>query len=513
MEVKDIFSYDWSYLLPEFIILGLATLLSLLDLFMGKQANRAILGWLALAGVVVAGGFVFANIVALDEPLSYMADMLRVDDFGNAFKLLFLGGVAFTLLLSLPYLKSGEVRHSGEYYYLLLTGLLGAMVMASSADLLTLFIGLELLSLSSYVLVGLRKHRLQSNEAAFKYVVTGSIATAFTLFGMSYLYGLTGTTNLYLITERLNEAYNAGFGLLVLIAFSCLIVGLSFKISTVPNHMWAPDVYQGAPTPITAFLTTVSKTAGFALVFRLLFTAFIGLYNPDKAPAGGQVFMEELSLVLALIAALSMIIGNTMALRQTNVKRMMAYSGVAQAGYLLVPFVTLTSLFFEQVIFYLFAYLLMSFGAFAVIMVVTREQQTEDLKAFAGLYHRSPFAAIAMTIFLLSLAGIPVTAGFFGKFYIFWSALWHENYWLSAIMIATSVISYYYYFGIIRQMYMRPGPAETRVVFPAGAAVVVAIAAVLTVLFGILPGTAIDFIHNNLNSGFDFGEMLLPGKE
>ncbi|UFJ40150.1 NADH-quinone oxidoreductase subunit NuoN [Brevibacillus humidisoli] len=512
MEVKDIFSYDWSYLLPEFIILGFATLLSLIDLFMGKRANRAILGWLALAGVVVAGGFVVSNMQALDEPFSYMADMLRVDDFGNAFKLLFLGGVAFTLLLSLSYMKTGEVQHSGEYYYLLLTGLLGAMVMASSADLLTLFIGLELLSLSSYVLVGLRKKRLQSNEAAFKYVVSGSIATAFTLFGMSYVYGLTGTTNLYQITQRLNEAYVAGFGFLVLLAFACLVVGLSFKISTVPNHMWAPDVYQGAPTPVTAFLTTVSKAAGFALVFRLLLIAFIGLYNPEKAPEGGRVFMEDLSFYLSIIAALSMIIGNTMALRQTNVKRMMAYSGVAQAGYLLVPFVTLTSLFFEQALFYLFAYLLMAFGAFAVIMVVTREQQTEDLKAFAGLYHRSPFAAIAMSIFLLSLAGIPVTAGFFGKFYIFWSAIWHENYWLSAVMIATSVVSYYYYFGIIRQMYMRPGREETRVVFPAGVATVVTITAVLTVLFGIMPGTAIDFIHANFNSGFDFGNMLVPSK-
>ncbi|MBO8165412.1 MAG: NADH-quinone oxidoreductase subunit NuoN [Brevibacillus sp.] len=512
MDVKDIFSYDWSYLLPEFIILGFATLLSLIDLFMGKRANRAVLGWLALLGVVLAGGFVISNMQELDEPISYMADMLRVDDFGNAFKLLFLGGVAFTLLLSLSYLKSGEVRHQGEYYYLLLTGLLGAMVMASSADLLTLFVGLELLSLSSYVLVGLRKKVLASNEASFKYVVSGGIATAFTLFGMSYIYGLTGTTNLYEITQRLSEAYASGFGFLVLLAFACLVVGLGFKISTVPNHMWAPDVYQGAPTPVTAFLTTVSKAAGFALVFRLLLVAFIGLFNPDQVSGGGRVFLEELSVYLSIVAALSMIIGNTMALRQTNVKRMMAYSGIAQAGYLLVPFVTLTSLFFEQVMFYLFAYLLMGFGAFAVIMVVTREQQTEDLKAFAGLYHRSPFAAVAMSIFLLSLAGIPVTAGFFGKFYIFWSAIWHENYWLSAIMIATSVVSYYYYFGIIRQMYMRPGSTEARLVFPTGAAAVVAVTAGLTVLFGIVPGAAIDYIHANFNSGFDFGSMLTPGR-
>ncbi|MFD2368423.1 NADH-quinone oxidoreductase subunit NuoN [Brevibacillus sp. GCM10020057] len=505
MDVKDIFSYNWSYLLPEFIILGFATVLSLLDLFAGKRLGKQVIGWLSLVGVVLAAVFVFVNVGTLDKPYSYMADMIRIDNYGNAFKLLFLAGTAFALLMSLSYLKQQEVEHTGEYYYLLLTGLLGAMVMASSADLITLFVGLELLSLSSYVLVGLRKKSLHSNESAFKYVVSGGIATAITLFGMSYVYGLTGTTNVYEISTRLAEAGMAGYPFLIYMAFVFLAVGLAFKISAAPNHMWAPDVYQGAPTPVTAFLAVVSKAAGFAMLFRLLLIAFFQVTD-----GASRFFFEQGSLYLAVISAASMIIGNTMALRQTNVKRMMAYSGIAQAGYLLVPFVPPTTLFFSEVIFYLFGYLLVSFGAFAVIMVVSREQGTEDLKGFAGLYHRSPILAVAMSIFLLSLAGIPVTAGFFGKFYLFMSSLARENYWLSAIMIITSVVSYYYYFGIIRQMYMRPGASEAPLYVPKGIWAFVLVMAVATVFFGAFPGLVTDYVQAHFNPSFDFGNMLPP---
>ncbi|CAM3311831.1 NADH-quinone oxidoreductase subunit NuoN [Brevibacillus invocatus] len=503
MEVKDIFSYDWSYLLPEFIILGFATGLSLLDLFAGKRLGKQAIGLLSLVGVLLATTFVFVNMTTLDQPYSYMADMIRIDDYGNAFKLLFLGGTAFTILISLSYLNQGEVAHRGEYYYLLLSGLLGAMVMASSADLITMFVGLELLSLSSYVLVGMRKKSLHSNESAFKYVVSGSIATAVTLFGMSYVYGLTGTTNIYEISQRLAEAGMMGYQFIIYMAFAFLAVGLAFKISAAPNHMWAPDVYQGAPTPVTAFLAVVSKAAGFSLVFRLLLISFLQVPSAE-----GPFFFVQGSLYLGLIAAASMIIGNTMALKQTNVKRMMAYSGIAQAGYLLVPFSPPTTLFFSEVIFYLFGYLLVSFGAFAVIMAVAKEQQTEDLKGFAGLYHRSPVMAISMTIFLLSLAGIPISVGFFGKFYLFMGALAQENYWLSGVMIVTSVVSYYYYFGIIRQMYMRSGESEAPLAVPRGIWLLVLLLAIATVFFGVFPGLVTDYIQVNFNPAFDFGNML-----
>lgn len=504
MEVKDIFSYNWSYLLPEFTILGFATLLSLLDLAMPKRSNRAVIGWLSLLGVVMAGVFIVINVVKLDAPVSYMADMMRVDDFGNAFKLIFLAGVACTLVLSLSYMKEKQVSNQSEYYYLLLTALLGAMVMASSADIVTLFVGLELLSISSFVLVGMRKKSLHSNEAAFKYVISGGIATGFTLFGMSYMYGLSGTTNLFVMGSRLMEAYLGGYAFLVILSFAFVLLGICFKISAVPNHLWAPDVYQGAPTPITAFLAIVSKAAGFAMVLRLLIIPYINL----SSLTGQSIFFERLSLIIAAIAILSMIIGNTMALRQTNVKRLMAYSGVAQAGYLLVPLASLTPLFFEQTVYYLIGYLLANFGAFAILMIVFRDQETEELKGFAGLYHRSPFVAVAMTVFLLSLAGIPISAGFFGKFYLFISAIEQSRYWLSAIMMGTSVISYFYYFGFIRQMYMRPGSTEAKLKVPAPVATLIAITALATLLIGIFPGSLFHFVQSNFNPHFDFGNMM-----
>ncbi|AMA71654.1 MULTISPECIES: NADH-quinone oxidoreductase subunit NuoN [Aneurinibacillus] len=499
--------YDWSVMSPEFIILGVATLLSLLDLFMNKKADRRILAWIGFLGIIVAGYFVVRN--TGQNVVSILNDMYRVDGFANAFKLLFLSGVAFVFLISLTYIdESKNIRYSGEYYYLILTALLGAMLMASSSDLITLFVGLELLSISSYILVGTRKQHIHSNESAFKYVISGGIASAITLYGMSFIYGLTGSTNLYVIAERLSSVFYDGFDFLVYFSFFLMFVGFAFKISVVPYHMWAPDVYQGAPTPIAAFLSVVSKAAGFAIVLRVFLISFGSLVSFDmETGQQGSVLVNTLSVYIAIVAAASMIIGNTLAMRQVNIKRMMAYSGIAQAGYLLVPFATLTVLMFEQTMFYLVAYLFANMGAFAIIMLVNRDQKTEDLKSFAGLYHRAPWMAIAMTFFLLSLAGLPITAGFFGKFYIFMSAIVHSSYWLAGIMLATSVVSYYYYFGVIRQMYMRPGKTEAPLKVPASIGLVVLIALVGTVAAGIMPDPVMQYIHHK----FPLQQMFQPG--
>jgi NADH-quinone oxidoreductase subunit N len=497
--------YDWSVMAPEFTILIVATLVSIIDLFTNDKKDRRFLAWFGILGCVLAGWFVFQNVG--NGVVEILEGSYRVDAYGNIFKLIFLTGTVFALLISLNYLdRKDEVLYHGEFYYLLLTGLLGAMIMSSSADLITLFVGLELLSISSYILVGIRKKNLQSNESAFKYVVSGGIATATTLYGMSFLYGLTGTTNIFVMGDRLAEAYAAGNGFLIYLAFALTFIGLSFKIATVPYHMWAPDVYQGAPTPVTAFLSVVSKAAGFALILRLFITSFRSVVDYDSPEGPRSILVDELTFVIGVLAAISMIVGNTLALRQTNIKRMMAYSSIAQAGYILVPFATITSLVFEQTVFYLVAYLLMNMGAFAVIMIVTRDRDTEDIRSFAGLYHRAPWLAIAMTFFLLSLAGIPISAGFFGKFYIFMSSLVLGNYWLAGIMIATSVVSYYYYFGIIRQMYMRPGATEAALRVPASIAFVVFVAFVGTVGVGLVPDTLMNFIHHN----FPFVEIIQP---
>jgi NADH-quinone oxidoreductase subunit N len=329
--------------------------------------------------------------------------------------------------------------------------------------------------------------------------VIGSISAAVTLYGMSFIYGLTGTTNLYVISERLFSAYQNGYSYIIYLAFFLMFIGLSFKISAVPNQMWAPDVYQGAPTPITAFLAVVSKAAGFAIILRTILIMFSNMVDINFATGEMKsLFYDELTLYIGIVAAASMIIGNTMALRQVNMKRLMAYSGIAQAGYLLVPFATLTVLMYEQTLFYLIAYLFANMGIFAIMTIVARDQGHDEIRGFAGLFHRSPWLAITMTIFLLSLAGIPITAGFFGKFYIFLSSLALSNYWLAGIMVATSVISYVYYFGIIKQMFMRTNFASVnKIKVPAYIAVSLIVSLIVTIYAGIFPTDVINYLHNN----------------
>lgn len=501
----NVAAWNWGVMMPEFTILGFSILISVLDIFLPKKTNRNVFAWVGLIGVVLAGFFIVLNFG--HDVTQIMGGKFRLDAFGNLFKLIFLSGVALVFLMSVSILDTKEVEHRGEFYYLILTALLGAMMMASSTDMITLFIGLELLSLSSYILVGSAKRKRKTNESAFKYIVSGGIATAVTLYGMSFIYGLTGSTNLVDIQSGLNQAFNQGYDFMVYLAFVLVFVGLAFKLALVPYHMWAPDVYEGATTPVTAFLAVVSKAAGFAIVLRFFFTGFIALQDVTKSGADAYIFSAELTWFIGLVAVISMIAGNMLALRQRDVKRMMAYSSIAHAAYIMVPFVTVTYMFFETVTFYLIAYLLMTAGAFTVIMIVNRDQGTQDIRSFAGLYHRSPWLAAAMTVFLLSLAGLPVTAGFFGKVYIFMNALAGGGYVPAGVMILTTVISYYYYFGIVQQMYMRPGTTESPVTIPGPAAAVVIIALVGTVGFGVVPGVLIDFIHTVFPN---FGEMFHP---
>ncbi len=503
MTWEKLLSYNWEIMLPEFTILGVITLLTLLDLFMPNRMSRKPLGWLSVIGVVIA--FVLTTL-HINQPVEMILyDMFRLDSFATAFKLIILLAVGLILMMTITYTDKKDIPHDGEFYYLFLAATLGAMFMVSSADMITLFIGLELLSISSYIMVGMRKNNLKSNEAAFKYVVLGGIASAMILFGMSYVYGLTGTTNLFEVQAGLAAAYSQGYDLLVYLSFFFLIAGLGFKIAAAPFHAWAGDVYEGAPTSVMPFLSVVSKAAAFALMIRFILIAYIG--NTGEGFTPEMIFFKDMYFYLAIIAALSMIIGNTLALRQTNVKRMMAFSSVAQAGYILVPLAySMTMFVFEQTAFYLLAYLFMTIGSFAIIMAVVQDRNgDEDIRGFAGLYHRAPYTAIAMTIFLLSLAGIPITAGFFGKFYIFINALGLQQYWIAGIMIATSVVSYFYYFGIIRQMYMRGGSTDK----PLGVAVVtkliIFICLIGTIVLGVMPNLVLDNVFNHM---FDMYQQI-----
>ncbi|BCU83246.1 NADH-quinone oxidoreductase subunit N [Polycladomyces abyssicola] len=475
---KALAHIDWSAMTPELILVTAAALLIVLELLLPDETSRDWLGWVALLAVVGAGMYVVVHFGGATVDL--LQGSYRTDPVAQSFKLVLLGGSALILVLSL----SGENREGigarGEYYFLLLTAVLGGSVMTSSADLVTLFVGLELLSISSYILAGIRKQRTDSNEAAWKYVVLGGVSSAFILYGMSFVYGLTGSTNLFVVQQRIVEAYQTGYAPFVLLSLFLMMLGFGFKIAAAPFHMWAPDVYQGSPTSVTAFLAAVSKTAAFALVTRVVLVVYLQLIQL-------RVWEEIITPLLLVIAGASMIVGNAVALRQTNVKRLMAYSGIAQAGYVLVPLASLGMALFESTLFYLLAYSLITVSVFAVIMVVERDSEHGELSAFAGLYRRSPLVALAMTLLVLSLAGIPVTAGFFGKFYLLINAIATQHFWIAAVMVVTTVVSYFYYFEFIRQMYFRPAPKGNPLAIPIGTAIVIGIGVIGTVGLGLFP--------------------------
>ncbi len=504
MDQLRLYASDLHYFAPELTLVVSAIILSLLDLFLPKTLHRNLLGWLTLVGLAISAIFVVDFISQLNPlnaekaanttAIQLLNQSYRIDDFANLFKLLFLAGTGLIVFMSMGSVKEKDIPHLGEYYYLYLPATLGAMIMASSGDLITLYVGIELLSITTYVMVAMRKNSLDSNEGAFKYVVIGGISSAFILYGMSFLYGLSGTTNLALIGSILMENVDTLSGMIYL-SFFLLMVGFGFKVSAPPFHNWTLDVYQGAPTPVTAFLSVISKAAGLAIIFRVIYSIYYGVGSQTLPRIDTDIFTT-----LMVMAAAAMIVGNTLALKQRNVKRLLAYSGIANAGYMLVPIATHFSLFhysnFSELYYYLIAYSLMTIGAFAVLMVVSEAAGHDQLNSFAGLYYRAPWTAVAMVIMVLSLSGIPVTAGFFGKLYIILGTLQLQNYWLALVMIVTSVISFYYYFGFIRQMFMRKSEvaADIKVTFPMGLAIW--ICAVGTVLFGLFPQWITDYVDS-----------------
>ncbi|MFJ7752820.1 NADH-quinone oxidoreductase subunit NuoN [Peribacillus muralis] len=504
MDWNTMLSYDWGVMMPEFIILGTTMALSILDLFWPVHFNRRKLAWLALTGIILAG----LSLVSLFsfETVSILSDTFRLDSFAKAFKLLLLIGAGLIILLAEGYEpKEGLQEHRGEFYYLFLTALLGAMIMSSSGDLITLFVGLELLSLSSYILVGIRKRDRSANEASMKYVINGGISTAITLFGMSYLYGVTGSVNLGEMSRTMAGMTDGQLQYIMGLAFFMVFVGLSFKIAAAPFHMWAPDVYEGAPTPVAAFLSVISKMAGFVILLRIFLSLF--LTAPGDA-FGALDFLEKNDGYIASMAGLTIIIGNVVALRQQNLKRLFAYSSIAHAGYLLVAVATLGGGYFlvDTIWYYLLAYVLMNIGVFAVIQLLSSHSGSADIGMLAGLGRKSPYLAVAFTIYILSLAGIPGTTGFIGKLNIFLGTFITQpgHFVLAAIMIAGTVVSYVYYFGLLVQVFFRPVHSDKVLKIRSGVSAVLIICAIGTVLLGVVPNIAFDFIHEQFGDFTDF---------
>jgi NADH-quinone oxidoreductase subunit N len=458
---------DFYYILPELVLTGGALLLLVCDVLLPRRSGNA-LAWITLL-VIAATAAALLPFVNTHVEVSH--GLLAVDRFALFFKIIFLISAALTVLMSVRYLET-EGASPGEYYFLILCATLGMMIMAGGIDLISIFIGLETMAVSFYILVGFIKPSQRSNEAAVKYFLLGAFSLGILLYGMSIMYGLSGTTNLRAMAP-LFVGQERDPRLVLAVVF--VVAGVGFKIGAVPFHMWAPDVYEGAPTPITAFLSVGSKAAAFAMLLRIF------LEGLPSMNADWRLLFEVLSIV-------TMTAGNVAALTQTNLKRMLAYSSIAHAGYILIGVVAGTARGISATLIYLFIYLFMQLGAFAVIAVMRRRDVAgEELKDFSGLSYRHPMAAFAMLLFMLSLGGIPPTAGFFGKFWLFGAAIESGYVWLAVIGVLNSAISLYYYLRIVVFMYLKTETTGTEPAITAPLALVLGVAIVATLVIGVYP--------------------------
>jgi NADH-quinone oxidoreductase subunit N len=466
----SILTENWTVLLPEIILTLFVIAVMMVDILPGRSTSSSkILANLSLVGVIVA---IVANVYVWTLPDAVYLGGVAADNFTFGVRLVVLVAAVFGILLSSDYID--HITHNvGEYYSLLLLTTIGMMLMGSAIDLIVIFLALEIFSLAVYVLSGYHRENPRSSEAGMKYFLLGAFASAFLVYGMALIYGAGGTTNLRLLAD----VFSLGAGNLTFLmpGIALLIVGFGFKLSLVPFHMWTPDVYQGAPTPVTAFMSVGTKMAAFAAFLRVL----------TEALAGQQ---ETWGWMLAALAILTMTVGNLAALRQSSVKRMLAYSSVAHAGYVLVALVPATAEGIGAALFYVFAYAFMNIGAFAVVVALERIGEGDvDQERFNGIANRWPGLALAMAIFMLSLAGIPPLAGFFGKFFIFSVAVETGWPWLAVVGVVNSAISAYYYLRVVVAMYFSEGTLTHDRRSWVGLNVSVALAAIGTVVVGLYP--------------------------
>jgi len=465
-------------LAPELTLAASAILVILLDLFIQRK------GWLAVVsiiGVVVAAGFTI-NMWGGGSQLIFN-NMLAVDNFALFFKLLFLAIATLVILASVDYVTKFS-RFQGEYYALVLLAALGMMLMSATAELISIYIALELASISLYVLAGFLKDP-KSTEASLKYLLLGAVASAVLLFGMALVFGFTGKTQLGEIAQAIQRLSLSGVlaspGLIL--GMVLMVAGFGFKIAAVPFHMWVPDVYEGAPTPITAYLSVASKAAGFAIILRVFYSAF-GLPSWLSLDWG---------LIFAVLAAIGMTLGNIIALPQTNIKRMLGYSSIAQAGYLMVGLATVGFSPLADVVgrsgllFFLASYALTNLGAFIAIIAISSKLDSDLIQDYSGMGRRAPLLALALTLCLISLIGMPPAAGFMAKFYIFSGAVQHGLLWLVVIAVINSVISAYYYLRVVKVMWLGEPASKEKVPSSWALRLALSISCLGVLLLGIIP--------------------------
>ncbi|MFZ5572943.1 MAG: NADH-quinone oxidoreductase subunit N [Thermodesulfobacteriota bacterium] len=477
-----------SALHPEIILALFSLIILLLQSFYGAR-SRNYYGYVSLVGVLASA------VVVVLEPAGFGMRLLEysfngmwvVDNYSRFFKLIFLLGTGLTILISIKYLENEAMQH-GEYFALILFATIGMMIMASGAELITIFLGIELMSLSLYALAGYTRTRMVSNESALKYFLLGSFATGFLLYGIALLYGATGTTEIRGIAGAIaSKGFQGTYAILA--GMALLLIGFGFKTAAVPFHMWTPDVYEGAPAPVTAFMSAGPKAAAFAAFVRIFLEAFSNLQG-------------EWTVIIWVMAVLTMSIGNIIALVQDNIKRMLAYSSIAHAGYILVAFLAGGELGITGILYYLLTYTFMNIGAFALITILGgKGEQRVRVLDYRGLGYRHPYAAVAMSLFLFSLAGIPPTGGFIGKFYIFSAAVKEGYIALTIIGVLNSVVSVYYYLRVTVAMYMQdPDTADAEIpatVFSPALVVAILISACGVLSLGIYPSGYAEIVRQS----------------
>jgi NADH-quinone oxidoreductase subunit N len=471
---------DYVRILPELVLSIFGILVMILDPLVDEEKTQKTLGLIAFVGSVAA---LISTWFMAQSPGLAFSNIVRVDSFSVFFTFLVIAIAAVVILSSFEYMAVQRIR-AGEYYALILFGVVGMALMASAVELVMIFIGLEISSISTYILAGFRRNEASSSESSLKYFLLGSFATAFFLYGVALIFGATGSTNIDVISQNLQSG---PVEVLVYVAMAMMFVGLGFKVAIAPFHIWTPDVYEGAPAPVVGFMSTAPKAAAFAVLLRVVFAI--------NAP--GRFWF------LWVAAALSMTLGNVGALVQTNVKRLLAYSSIAHAGYLLVAFAmtnpdnSLTGI--SAAMFYTASYAAMNVGAFAVVShFASAGERYVTLEDYEGLGRSSPLLAATLTIFLLSLIGIPMTAGFFAKFYVFSAALRANLVWLTLIGVANSAVGAYYYLRIIVVMYMREARKEVPVArISFGLAVALSVCTFATLYLGILPDRVLQITQHS----------------
>ncbi|MDF1544654.1 MAG: NADH-quinone oxidoreductase subunit N [bacterium] len=482
--------YSLKMMLPELFLFGWALVVIAFDLVSGRKKESAV-GYLTLAGILIAGG-----LLAFTGYGRGFGNMFFNDPMARFFKIIFLGAAFMAVGSSFGVLKERVRNHRGEYLGLILFSTVGMMFLASSQELLSLYIGLELTTIPLFVLAAFYKDNKLSVEAGIKYFVVGAFSSALLLYGISFLYGMAGTTDI--IQMKINLAIThltfKSIGMTLVIAVVTMLAGIGFKLGLPPFHQWVPDVYEGSPTPVAAFLSIGSKAAGLVAFAKIFVNGLSAFFGPEMLP-------NDWGQLVAIMAILAMVLGNTVAIWQTNIKRMLGYSSIAQAGYIMIGMVAMNVYGLSSVAYYMFAYMFANMGAFAIVTIFEDKTESTQISSYRGLSKSEPALSLILSIFLLSLAGIPPLAGFMAKYYVFAAAVEKASspngvtwlYWLVGVGLLTSVFSLYYYVNVIKQMYFSREDSPYKIPVSAPALAVIVICLIGVILFGIWPEPILQF--------------------